>query len=256
MSDSGSATPEEQETLIRELQQQIEDLKQSNQDLEHFAYVASHDLQSPLRTVEGYLSIIRQQLEKQGISEEVEGYFEHVTLGVKRLQQLIKDLLEYSRAGRMVDRATIQTIPMLEIVKYNLRHSIQQREVEISTEGLPERFLGHRMGITQLFQNLLANAIDFGKEDHLNQIRISCQEDERYWQFSVSDEGVGIAAEDQQRIFELFTRLNPREKEDKGTGIGLALCKRIVDSHGGKIWVESELDKGSTFYFSIRKPAE
>lgn len=254
MSKSGSTTPEEQEALIRELRQQIEDLKQSNQDLEHFAYVASHDLQSPLRTVEGYLGIIRQELQKQGVSTELEGYFEHVTLGVKRLQQLIKDLLEYSRAGRMVDRATIQTHPMLEIVKYNLRHSIQQRSVEISADNVPERLIGHRMGVTQLFQNLLANAVDFGPEDKTNHIRISCEEDDRYWRFSIADEGVGIASEDQQRIFELFTRLNPREKEDKGTGIGLALCKRIVDSHGGKIWVESELGNGSTFFFTIRKP--
>ncbi len=254
MSKSGSTTPEEQEALIRELKQQIEDLKQSNQDLEHFAYVASHDLQSPLRTVEGYLGIIRQELNKEGVSGDVEGYFEHVTLGVKRLQQLIKDLLEYSRAGRMVDRATIQTHAMLEIVKYNLRHNIQQRTVTITFEDLPERFLGHRMGITQLFQNLLANAIDFGKKDSPNHIKISSTEDEKYWRFAVSDEGIGIAEENQQRIFELFTRLNPREMEDKGTGIGLALCKRIVDSHGGKIWVESALDAGSTFHFTIRKP--
>ena len=141
MSKSGSNTPAEQEVLIHELRQQIEDLKQSNQDLEHFAYVASHDLQSPLRTIEGYLGIIRQELKKQGVSGEVEGYFEHVTLGVKRLQQLIKDLLEYSRAGRMVDRATIQTHAMLEIVKYNLRHNIQQQTVTITFEDLPELFL-------------------------------------------------------------------------------------------------------------------
>ncbi|MEL6973408.1 MAG: ATP-binding protein [Bacteroidota bacterium] len=252
MSEERSKSSEEE--LIQELRQQIEDLKQSNQDLEHFAYVASHDLQSPLRTVEGYLGIIRKELKKEGIPPEVEGYFEHVTLGVKRLQQLIKDLLEYSRAGRMVERATIQTLPMLEIVKYNLRASIQQREVEITTENLPERFSGHRMGITQLFQNLLSNAIQFGPEDALNQIRISCTADSKYWRFSVTDQGLGIAKKDHQRIFELFTRLRPREKEDQGTGIGLALCKRIVDSHGGRIWVESELGAGSIFYFTIRKP--
>lgn len=253
-SDTDGLNPAEKDDLIRELRQQIEDLQQSNQDLEHFAYVASHDLQSPLRTVEGYLGIIRQKLKEEDLTEEVNGYFEHVTLGVKRLQQLIKDLLEYSRAGRMVDRATIQMHPMLEIVKYNLRQNIQQAEVEFITENLPERISGHRMGITQLFQNLLSNAIEFGPEAGTNHIRIQAREDERYWHFSVTDEGIGIAEKDQQRIFELFTRLQPREKEDKGTGIGLALCKRIVDSHGGKIWVESAPDEGSTFHFSIRKP--
>lgn len=256
MPNTTPSTNTDQNILIQELRQQIEDLKQSNQDLEHFAYVASHDLQSPLRTVEGYLGIIRKELEKEGVSTEVEGYFEHVTLGVKRLQQLIKDLLEYSRAGRMVERANIKTHPMLEIVKYNLRHSIEQNEVKISTKDIPETFIGHRMGITQLFQNLLANAINFGPETGMNHIQISYQEDPKYWQFSVEDNGIGIAIEDQQRIFELFTRLQPREKEDKGTGIGLALCKRIIESHGGKIWVDSAIGKGTTFYFTIRKPRE
>lgn len=256
MPHSTPSTNTDQEALIQELRQQIEDLKQSNQDLEHFAYVASHDLQSPLRTVEGYLGIIRKKLEKEDISSEVEGYFEHVTLGVRRLQQLIKDLLEYSRAGRMVERADIITHSMLEIVKYNLRQSIEQNKVEISAENLSERFIGHRMGITQLFQNLLANAINFGPETGLNHIRISCQETQNYWQFSITDSGIGISTEDQQRIFELFTRLHPREKEDSGTGIGLALCKRIVESHGGKIWVDSELGQGSSFHFTIRKPKE
>ena len=251
--ETGNSSDEE---LIQELRQQIEDLKQSNQDLEHFAYVASHDLQSPLRTVEGYLGIIRQQLDTESLSPELQGYFEHVTLGVKRLQQLIKDLLEYSRAGRMVERAKVQTHPMLEIVKYNLRETIRQHEVEITTENLPERFSGHRMGITQLFQNLLSNAIQFGPAEGVNRIHISCAEDDRYWRFSVADQGLGIAPKDQQRIFELFTRLVAREKADQGTGIGLALCKRIVDSHGGKIWVDSELGKGSTFHFTIRKPKE
>ena len=246
----------QQEALIRALRQQIKDLKQSNQDLEHFAYVASHDLQSPLRTVEGYLSIIRQELEKEELSPELENYFEHVTLGVRRLQQLIKDLLEYSRAGRLVERATIQTVPMLEIVKYNLRHSIEQKDVEIITENLPERFTGHRTAITQLFQNLLANAIAFGPEDGANVIHIKCEDHDQYWQFSVRDEGRGIAPEDQVRIFELFARLQGREKEDHGTGIGLALCKRIVESHGGKIWVESEIGKGSTFFFTLLKDPE
>lgn len=243
----------EKDQLIRELQQQIKDLQQSNQDLEHFAYVASHDLQAPLRTVEGYLSIIRQELAKNDLPEELEEYFQHVTLGVKRLQQLIKDLLEYSRAGRMVERQRIKTLPMLEIVKYNLRHSIEKTNTEVSTGNLPEEFQGHRMGITQLFQNLLANAINFGPEQGNNRVHITAQDKDNYWQFSISDTGIGIAAENQQKIFELFTRLHPREVDDKGTGIGLALCKRIVESHGGKIWIDSELGKGSTFHFTLKK---
>jgi light-regulated signal transduction histidine kinase (bacteriophytochrome) len=243
----------EKDLLIAELQQQIKDLQQSNQDLEHFAYVASHDLQAPLRTVEGYLGIIRQELEKENISTDIEEYFQHVTFGVKRLQQLIKDLLEYSRAGRMVERQRVKTLPMLEIVKYNLRHNVEKADATVTTSGLPEEFQGHRMGITQLFQNLLANAIYFSKEDVPNQIHIEAVDKKVYWQFSFTDQGIGIAPADHQKIFELFTRLVPREVDDKGTGIGLALCKRIVESHGGKIWVESALGQGSTFYFTIKK---
>jgi len=241
------------EEIIAELKQQIEDLQQSNQDLEHFAYVASHDLQAPLRTVEGYLGIIRQMLPKEEQAPELEIYFEHVTAGVKRLQQLITDLLEYSRAGRMAERQRIKTIPMLEIVKYNLRSSLQQKGIEVIYEKLPEEFHGHRMGITQLFQNLIANAINFSRSDVDPKITISSNWNPPYYQFSIKDNGIGIASGNYQRIFELFTRLHPRELNDKGTGIGLALCKRIVDSHGGKIWVESTLGEGSTFHFTIKK---
>jgi light-regulated signal transduction histidine kinase (bacteriophytochrome) len=240
------------EEIIAELKQQIEDLQQSNQDLEHFAYVASHDLQAPLRTVEGYLGIIRQMMPDEQLSPELEVYFEHVTTGVKRLQQLITDLLEYSRAGRMADRQRIKTIPMLEIVKYNLRSSLQQKEVEVIFENLPEEFMGHRMGITQLFQNLLANAINFSREDVAAKVVISAVWDEQFYHFSIKDNGIGIEKSNYQRIFELFTRLHPRELNDKGTGIGLALCKRIVDSHGGKIWVDSTPGQGSTFHFTIK----
>ena len=243
----------DKDLLIADLQQQIKDLQQSNQDLEHFAYVASHDLQAPLRTVEGYLGIIRQELDKENVSVDIEEYFQHVTFGVKRLQQLIKDLLEYSRAGRMVERQRVMTLPMLELVKYNLRHTIEKANATVTTSGLPEEFQGHRMGITQLFQNLLANAINFGKEEAPNQIHIAAIDQKDYWQFSIADQGIGIAPEHHQKIFELFTRLVPREVDDKGTGIGLALCKRIIESHGGKIWVESELGQGSTFYFTIKK---
>lgn len=252
MSDEQLTTGTDKDQLILELQEKIKDLQQSNQDLEHFAYVASHDLQAPLRTVEGYLGIIRQELAKQAIPTDIEDHFHHVTAGVQRLQQLIKDLLEYSRAGRMVERQRIKTLPMLEIVKYNLRHASQKANIKVSTEGMPDELMGHRMGITQLFQNLLANAIHFGKEDEINNIYITATKLEEYWKFSISDTGIGIDPANHQKIFELFTRLHPRGVEDKGTGIGLALCKRIVESHGGKIWVESTLGRGSTFFFTIK----
>lgn len=241
---------------IADLERQIAVLKQSNQDLEHFAYVASHDLQAPLRTIEGYLGVVRGQIPQEIVTEELGNSLEHVTQGVARLQQLIKDLLEYSRAGRMVERQVIQTSPMLEIVKYNLRHTIQDHDVSIELRDMPERFYGHRMGITQLFQNLLSNAILFGKPGQPNRIVLSARTLDDGIQFTIADQGIGIAPENHQKIFELFKRLTAREVGDNGTGIGLALCKRIVESHGGHIWVDSELGQGTQFHFIIKKPEE
>ena len=248
-----STTHTSVEEVITQLRQEIKDLKQSNQDLEHFAYVASHDLQAPLRTVEGYLSIIHKLIQDQNSSPEIEGHFEHVFDGLERLQQLIHDLLEYSRAGRMVERQKIMSHPMFEIVKYNLRYDLEGKDIEIITKDLPAEFSGHRMGITQLFQNLLSNAINFGKPDQPNKITISAEDEDKYWHFCFHDDGIGIEEKDFHRVFELFTRLHPRGKGDKGTGIGLALCKRIVESHGGKIWIESVLGTGSCFHFTIEK---
>lgn len=242
-----------QEDQIAQLKQEIKDLKQSNQDLEHFAYVASHDLQAPLRTVEGYLQIIYKKINQETTSTDTKEHFEHVFDGVHRLKQLIDDLLEYSRAGRMVERQLIKSRPMLEIVKYNFRYELEGKDIEIITENLPAEFVGHRMGITQLFQNLLSNSINFSKKDQPNKITISAEDEGSEWHFCFHDEGIGIEEKDFIRIFELFTRLHPRGKGDKGTGIGLALCKRIVESHGGKIWLESILGEGTCVHFTIEK---
>jgi len=208
-----------------------------------------------LRTVEGYLQIIHGLIPEEANTSEIEGHFEHVFDGVHRLKQLIDDLLEYSRAGRMIERQLIKTRPMLEIVKYNFRYELEKKDIEIITENLPAEFMGHRMGITQLFQNLLSNSINFSKKGEPNSITIGADDKGAEWHFWVKDEGIGIDEKDFTRIFELFTRLHPRGKGDKGTGIGLALCKRIVESHGGKIWVESILGQGCCIHFTIEKIA-
>ncbi len=241
------------QAIIKGLEEKVARLQESNRDLEHFAYVASHDLQAPLRTIKRYLGLIHRSAE--GHSSESEDYFQHVFAGVRNLEQLISDLLDYSRAGRNVERQLIKTVPMLEIVKYNLRDLLKDREVQIESYDLPEEFTGHRTSINQLFENLLSNAILFGKADGANQVVIKGFESEDSWGFSVSDQGVGIAKEDQQRIFDLFTRLVSREFGDSGTGVGLALCKRITEAHGGRIWLESTPGEGSTFYCSIKKQA-
>lgn len=240
------------QTYIDDLERQVAQLQESNRDLEHFAYVASHDLQAPLRTMKGYLTLINRSL-PEDTSDDVREYFEHVFAGVKQLQQLIEDLLSYSRAGRQVERQRIQTDAMLEIVQFNLRKMLEERPVHIQIDKVPAEFYGHRTWINQLFQNLLSNAIRFSKEGETHQIIIRGEEDPTYWTFHISDTGIGIAAEDQSRIFELFTRLQAREFSEQGTGIGLALCKRVVEAHGGRIWVDSTPGEGSIFHFTIKK---
>jgi len=250
--DLNSETQDQRE-LIQQLRQQIVDLQQSNQDLEYFAYVASHDLQDPLRSVEGFLGIIRKKLPPEQLSPELEEYFEHVTNGVIRLQKLIFDLLEYSRAGRIFVEETIQTKHMLMLVKYDLRHSLEQQGITIEEINLPAQFQGNRMRISQLFQNLLANAIHYGQPGRENHITITAHDRQACWEFTIQDQGIGIDPVHHQKIFELFTRLHAREVGDQGTGIGLALCKRIVESHGGKIWVESTVGAGACFHFTTKK---
>ncbi|WFB37770.1 PAS domain-containing protein [Kiritimatiellota bacterium B12222] len=232
-----------------QLTQQKELLENSNRDLEQFAYVASHDLQEPLRAVTGCVQIFQRRYADH-LDEDAEQLITHIVDGVDRMQNLIRDLLAYSRVGtRGKTFAMVESQDCLKAALENLQLSIDESGATVRVERLP-CVKADPVQLIQLFQNLVGNAIKYQGDDPL-EIHIDAQqEDKGNWRFSVSDNGIGMEKQYFDRIFMLFQRLHTRN-EYTGTGIGLALCKKIIARHGGRIWVVSDLGKGSTFYFTI-----
>jgi hypothetical protein len=230
-----------------------EDLARSNKDLEQFAYVASHDLQEPLRAVAGFVELLKMKLEKTLDNKSAE-YMTHTVEGVKRMQSLINGLLEYSRIGTRGQKpAPTDAKAALDRALAHLHMSINESGAKITAGQLPHVSVDS-FQLAQLFQNLISNAIKFrGKQTP--EISISATHQDGFWQFAVADNGIGIEPQYMDRIFLIFQRLHSRVKYP-GTGIGLALCKKIVERHGGKIWVESKAGAGSTFYFTIPDTGE
>ncbi len=235
-----------------ELQERTDELKQSNAELEQFAYVSSHDLQEPLRMVASYVQLLENRYRDQ-LDDDARDFIHFASDGANRMQIMIKDLLQYSRVGsRGKPFESVDTEAALLQALSNLRLSINEKIASISNDPLPT-ITGDRSQISQLFQNLVGNAIKFGKQGESPFIHISVRKQKLAWQFSVEDKGIGLAREYFERIFVIFQRLHGYDKFGAagGTGIGLAICKRIVERHGGRIWLESEPGKGSTFYFTI-----
>ncbi|WP_246999702.1 sensor histidine kinase [Halosolutus gelatinilyticus] len=223
-------------------------LKESNERLEEFAYAASHDLQEPLRMVSSYLQLIEDQY-ADDLDEDGVDFIEFAVDGADRMRDMIDGLLEYSRVEAEGDPfQPVDLNAILRDVLADLRFRIEEHNAEMSVENLPTVH-GDVSQLRQLFQNLLTNAIDYSGEDP-PRVHVSAERDGAMWQVSVSDEGIGIDPDDQERIFEVFQRLHTREEHD-GTGIGLALCKRIVERHGGEITVESEPDAGATLSMTL-----
>jgi signal transduction histidine kinase len=241
----------------RELKRYADELERSNSELELFAYIASHDLQEPLRAIAGYTQLLQRRYQGQ-LDEDADDFINFAVDGARRMQQLIDDLLEYSRVGtRGKPFEEIHTGELLEQVLANLAVAIEESDAQISYEGMPI-LMADATQLGQLFQNLIGNAIKFRGVDPLG-IEVTAEQMGDEWRFSVRDNGIGIEPQYQERIFQIFQRLHSRE-EYPGTGIGLAICKRIVERHGGRIWVESELGKGSAFCFTLpvlqAEPAE
>ena len=230
------------------LARQSEELARSNVELERFAYVASHDLQEPMRTVQSFAGLLIRR-HGEHLKGEAQEFLQFVTQGVQRMQALINDLLAYSRVnsqGAAFARADCNQI-MAKVLE-NLRASIDAEQAHIMVDALPT-VLGDATQLGQVFQNLLGNALKFrGKEPP--RIRVAAERKAGQWVFSVSDNGIGIEAQYFERIFIIFQRLHTIE-EYGGTGIGLAICKKIVERHGGRIWLESKPGQGSTFFFSV-----
>ena len=234
-------------TLNMELEKRSEELIRSNKDLEKFAYVASHDMQEPLRTIISYIELIQRKINDD--AQDVEKYMDFVVGASYRMRDLINGLLEYSRADREEKPFTqVNCNDVVKEVLANLNTSISENKAVVQAGTLPQITASY-MQIQQLFQNLVSNAIKF-KGNKETQVSIAYKKIEGYHLFSIADNGIGIEQEYKERIFEIFKRLHPIG-EYMGVGIGLAICKKIVERHKGKIWVESVPEKGSTFYFTI-----
>jgi PAS domain S-box-containing protein len=237
------------ETIIAKklLNETLEELKRSNTELEQFAYVASHDLQEPLRMVASFTQLLEKQY-KDKLDETASEYIYFAVDGAKRMQLLIKDLLMYSRVtSHNEDFIENDCEELIEEVLFNLEIVIEENNAVITRDPLPI-ISSDRLQIRRLFQNFIVNAIKYNDKRPL--IHISAQKKDAYWVFGVSDNGIGIDPEYNKRIFQVFKRLHSKDEYD-GTGIGLAICQKIVERHGGRIWVESELGEGSKFYFTI-----
>lgn len=231
-----------------ELKKMADELARSNTDLKQFAYVASHDLQEPLRVITGFLNILARRYQNK-LDAKADEFIGYSIDGVKRMQMLIKDLLEYSQVGKKVKEFTLtESAAALDQAIANLRVSIEETGAQITCNALPV-VAADSSELIRLFQNLIGNAIKF-RGDKAPRVHISAIQKDCKWIFSVSDSGIGIDPSHAERIFAIFQRLHTRS-EYPGTGIGLAICKKIVELHGGRIWIESEVGKGSTFYFTI-----
>lgn len=239
----------------QEINKQAEELQSKNKELEQFAYIASHDLQEPLNTISSFIGLID---EEYGDSFDDEG--KESLIFIKdasiRMKRLIDALLEYSRLGRSKDFAEVDMSEVLEELRSDFRNVLERSKAKIYAEKLPV-VKGNHIELRLLIQNLVSNGIKFTEEGVIPEIRISAKKNHNqnkdasvHWQFMVKDNGIGIPEKHQDRIFAIFQRLHSREKY-QGTGIGLAHCKKIVESHGGKIWIKSKEGEGTTFYFTI-----
>jgi PAS domain S-box-containing protein len=238
--------------LVKERTSKLEEsnreLARSNENLEQFAYVASHDLQEPLRIMSSYSQLLEKRYKGQ-LDQDANEFIDFIVDAASRMQKLITDLLAYSRAGR--ETTNLVEVDCNKVVRRlvtNMAATIEAADGNVTFDKLPT-ILAHESSVIQLFQNLIGNALKFRGEQPPS-IHVSARQEGGEWVFSVRDNGIGIEPQYSQRIFMIFQRLHSREKYP-GTGIGLSICKKIVDNLGGRIWVESESGQGSTFTFTV-----
>ncbi len=235
----------------KELEDIVEKLSDSNEELERFAYIAAHDLQEPLRMVTSFSQLLKEKYEST-LDDKAKEYLGFCVDGAARMKALVDDLLEYSRITNDVDTSQdVDCSAIMDVVLDNLSERIQETKSEISVGTLPV-ISGNPVRFTRLIQNLVCNAIKYQNPGNVPKIHVDVTEKQDEWIFSVKDNGIGIKEEYQQQIFSPFKRLHTNQ-EYIGTGIGLAVCKKIVEMKGGRLWVESNAGEGSIFYFLLPK---
>jgi signal transduction histidine kinase len=242
------AAGEQIEAARLELERQAADLERSNQELEQFAYVASHDLQEPLRKVASFCQILERRYKGQ-LDERADQYIAFAVDGAKRMQLLINDLLAFSRVGRITSPQTdVEMDACLMSALQSLETLIEETDAEIVADPLPT-VRGESGLLTLLLQNLIGNAVKF-RADAAPRVQLTVRRDGAAWEFACSDNGIGIEPQYADRVFVIFQRLHPKERFE-GTGIGLAMCKKIVEYHGGRIWLDLDRDQGTTIRWTL-----
>ncbi len=236
------------EEQTAQLSEQLKMLEKSYAELEQFSYIASHDLKSPLRTIASYAGLLKRRYAGQLDAEAIE-FVEYIVKGASHMNEIIRDLLEYAGLSKEGSAEEVNFNEVAQIVVQNLATEIKESQAEIFIPELPT-LNAYRTGIMQLFQNLVANAIKF-KGDQPPVICIEVKERLKFWQFTVTDNGLGLDESYQQKAFLPFQRINHLDRP--GTGMGLAICKKIAKLHKGDIWYKSEMGKGATFYFTLSK---
>jgi len=231
------------------LKKSLADLERSNKELEQFAYVASHDLQEPLRMISSFTQLLDKRY-KGKLDKDADEYIDYAVNSANRLQRMIQDLLSFSRVMTRGNplKSTDANSALGEALA-NLQTAIQESGALVTNDELPTVWADHSQ-LVQLFQNLIGNAIKFRREES-PRIHITAKKSAEEWEFAIRDNGIGIDKQYFERIFVIFQRLYPGSQYP-GTGIGLALCNRIVQRHGGRIWLQSEQGKGATFYFTLK----
>jgi light-regulated signal transduction histidine kinase (bacteriophytochrome) len=231
------------------LKQTAGELARSNQDLEQFAYVASHDLQEPLRMVAGYLQLLSERYRGQ-IDAKADKYIAYAVDGAARMSTLIRDLLAYSRVSTRAEPLNpTSSQEALDFALKNLHSAIAESGAAVTHDPLPV-VRADKTQLTQVFQNLVGNSLKFRDPGRPPRIHVAVREDQGQWLYSVSDNGIGFEQQYEEKMFVIFQRLHGRGSY-AGTGIGLAICRRIVERHGGRIWARGEPGKGSTFFFTL-----
>lgn len=237
-------------SLERKVRQRTSELESKNKELEQFAYVASHDMQEPLRTISGFVELLQKEYQSR-LDGNGSKYLEYLSQGSDRMKTLIKDLLDYSRIGREKEAMPVDSQRLLSEVLADLDKSIHESGARIDSSLLPE-LRAYPTELKLLLQNLITNAIKFRHPDRLPEIHIEATQETGCWKFMVSDNGIGIEPQFLERIFIIFQRLHSRSKYD-GSGIGLAHGKKIAELHGGQIWAQSQPGQGSQFFFTISR---
>jgi len=241
------------EAAIAAKNAELEKYIETNMQLENFAYLASHDLRSPLNNILNFSNLLAKTADNK-LDEREKKYLHFIGQSSERMRHFIEDLLAYSVASnKQIEFSSINPRQLINDVLTDISHSIEKNNATVNINNLPDIINGDKVLLKQLFLNLITNALKFVKPNIAPIINISCSQNKTHFTFNIADNGIGIAEESQKRIFGIFKRLH-LSSEYEGTGIGLSTCKNAVEKHGGKIWVESIENKGSTFKFTIKKP--